>query len=70
MTNRLMGRSLEVAYAEAFARARAAAALSWALEVDSAQAAVESVYEAYAAIGNMAALRHLVEHAMSVPTWR
>ena len=64
------GWSLEVAYEEVFARARAAAALSWALDVDSERAAVESVYEAHAAIGHMAALRHLVEHAMSVPAWR
>lgn len=59
-------RSLEVAYAEVFARARAASALSWALAFDSERAAVEAVYEAYAAVGSMAALRHLVEHAMSV----
>lgn len=64
------GPSLEEGYAETFARARAAAALSWALDADSERAALESVYEAYAAIGHLAALRHLVEHAMSVPVWR
>lgn len=60
--------SLEVAFAVMFTRARAAAALSWALSEDTDQAAQEAVYEASAAIGNLAALRHLIEHAMAVPS--
>lgn len=70
------GRSVEVECAEAFARAHAASALSWALHVDPELAAVKAVYAAYAAIGSIAggesmvALRRLVVHAMTVPIWR
>ena len=43
------GRGSEAAHAAAFARARAAAAVEWALDDDPLTAALESVYEAHAA---------------------
>ncbi len=43
------GRVSEAAHSAAFARARAAAAVEWALDDDPLTAAVEAVYEAHAA---------------------
>jgi hypothetical protein len=47
----LPGMLPEQAYLAAFARARAAASVGFALEPDALHAALESVYEAQAAVG-------------------
>jgi hypothetical protein len=53
------------AYAPTFARARAAAALDFAFERDSARAASESLYEAHHAIQDLPALQRAVEEALA-----
>jgi hypothetical protein len=53
------------AYHEAFARARAAAAVSFALEAEALQAALESVYEAWFATDDPDAVRMAVRNALS-----
>ena len=52
------------AYLEAFFRARAAAAVGFALEPDPRYAAFESVYEAWAATADIDAVRTTVRTAM------
>jgi hypothetical protein len=47
----------EQAYPAAFARARAAASVRYALEPDALHAALESVYEAQAAVADLEAVR-------------
>ncbi len=52
------------AYHEALARARAAAAAGFALEPDALRAALESVYETWAATADIDAVRTTVRTAM------
>jgi hypothetical protein len=52
------------AYREAFARARAAAAVGFALEADALHAALESVYETWAATADLDAVRMAVWNAL------
>ena len=52
-------------YQQAFRRARAAACVGFALEPDAIHAALESVYEAQAATGDLSVVREVVEHALS-----
>ena len=51
-------------YLRAFKRARAAAAVGFALEPDVLHAALESVYEAQAAVNDIDAVRSAVQHAL------
>ena len=53
----LRQRAAQQAYLAAFARARAAAAVRFALEPDALCAALESVYEAQAATADLQAVR-------------
>jgi hypothetical protein len=52
------------AYRDAFARARAAASVGFALEPDALHAALESVYEAQAAVADLEAVRVAVAAAL------
>lgn len=54
------GRALENDYVTAFAKARAASALACALDVDPKRAAMEAVYEAQAALGDLMPVRNVV----------
>lgn len=53
------------AYFEAFSRARAAAAVGYALESDPLKAALETVYEAQAALGDLKAIRTAIDSALA-----
>jgi len=55
----------EQAYLAAFARARAAASVGFALGPDALHAALESVYEAQAAVGDLDAIRVAVADALA-----
>jgi hypothetical protein len=55
----------EQAYLAAFARARAAASVGFALEPDALHAALESVYEAQAAVADLEAVRVAVAAALA-----
>jgi hypothetical protein len=55
----------EQAYVVAFALARAAATVGCALEPDALKAALESVYEAQAAVDDLAAIRGAVAAALA-----
>jgi hypothetical protein len=59
------GAASEDAYLEAFRRARAAAAVGYALNPDPQTAAFESVYEAQAAVVDLGAVRMAVAIAMA-----
>jgi hypothetical protein len=52
-------------YYAAFARARAAASVKWALDSNPLNAALEAVYEAQAAVADLQALRTVVETALT-----
>jgi hypothetical protein len=54
----------EQAYLAAFARARAAASVGFALEPDALHAALEAVYEAQAALADLEAVRVAVVAAL------
>lgn len=58
------GRADNEEYLAAFARARAAGAVSWAMDDDDLNAALEAVYEAQAATGELGAVRRLIEEAL------
>lgn len=53
------------AYCEAFGRARAAAAVGFALEADPLEAALEGIYEAQAALGDLEAIRAAIHDALT-----
>jgi hypothetical protein len=53
------------AYLAAFGRARAAAAVGFALDADTLMAALEAVYEAQAAVGDLGAIRAAVGPALA-----
>jgi hypothetical protein len=53
------------AYREAFGRARAAAAVGFALKADPFEAALEGIYEAQAALGDLDAIRAAVHGALT-----
>lgn len=55
------------AYVSAFRKARAAAAVGFALEADALTAALEAVYEAHAAVKDPEALRSVVMTALGQP---
>jgi hypothetical protein len=55
-------------YYAAFARARAAASVKWALDSNPLNAALEAVYEAQAAVGDLQAVKTVVETALTVET--
>lgn len=59
------GAASEEAYVEAFRQARAAAAVSYALDPDPQTAAFESVYEAHAAVVDLGAVRMAVTIALA-----
>ena len=59
------GAASEEAYVEAFHQARAAAAVSYALDPDPKTAALESVYEAQAAVVDLGAVRMAVTIAVA-----
>ena len=59
------GGASEEAYLEAFRQARAAAAVSYALDPDPQTAAFESVYEAQAAVVDLGAVRMAVTIAIA-----
>lgn len=52
-------------YKAAFTRARAVAAIGYALSDDPADAAIEGVYEAFAAVGEIAEIRRVVEPTLA-----
>ena len=54
------GGSPESAYLEAFRKARAASAVAFALDPDPHKAAIEAVYEAQAALGDVNPVRSAV----------
>jgi hypothetical protein len=53
------------AYGEAFGRARAAAAVRFALEPHPLEAALEAIYEAQAALGDLEAIRTAVNDVLT-----
>jgi hypothetical protein len=55
------GQATAQQYEAAFARARATSALSYALTEDAEEAAIESIYEAHAAVGDIARLHQVVD---------
>jgi hypothetical protein len=55
----------EEAYLAAFARARAAASVGFALEPDALHSALESIYEAQAAVADLEAIRVTVAAALT-----
>jgi len=59
------GRAPEEAYLDAFALARAASAVWFAFESDPLQSALESVYEAQAAKGDLAGVRQRIQDLMA-----
>jgi hypothetical protein len=59
------GEATHEQYEEAFLRARAASALDFAFEEDTAHAASESLYEAYHAIDDLPALLKVVDEAFA-----
>lgn len=58
------GNASQEAYLAAFGRARAAAAIGFALDGDALTAALEAVYEAQAAVADLGAIRAAVGSAM------
>lgn len=55
----------EDTYLEAFSRARAANALYFALDPDPVNGALEAIYEAYAAMGDLGRIREIVRRTIS-----
>jgi hypothetical protein len=53
-----------VTYLTAFRRARAAASVGFALDCDALNAALEAIYEAQAAVGDVNAVRAAVNAAL------
>lgn len=63
-----VGNVSQQTYLEMFSKARAAAAVGFALSDNALESALEAVYEAYAAVGDLDAIQSAIQLALEEPT--